>query len=106
MKSPSEARWYRFVAWFFGGAFLANTIPHLVNGISGSPFQSPFASPPGEGLLLFEKGGMAGFLGQLREEDRYDAEDYDAQCRRKAAKPTDEDEEDAEAEENEDETDE
>ena len=33
-----------------GGAFLANTIPHLVNGISGLPFQSPFASPPGQGL--------------------------------------------------------
>jgi hypothetical protein len=43
-------RWYHVVAYFFGGAFLANTIPHLVAGISGSPFQSPFASPPGEGL--------------------------------------------------------
>jgi len=42
--------WYHLVAWFFGGAFLANAIPHFVNGISGSPFQSPFASPPGEGL--------------------------------------------------------
>jgi hypothetical protein len=43
-------RWYHFVAYFFGGAFLANAIPHLVSGISGSPFQSPFASPAGEGL--------------------------------------------------------
>src|SRR5208337_4798821 len=43
-------RWYHYIAYFFGGAFLANTIPHLVNGISGSPFQSPFASPPGQGL--------------------------------------------------------
>jgi hypothetical protein len=43
-------RWYHYIAWFFGGAFLANTIPHLVSGISGSPFQSPFASPPGQGL--------------------------------------------------------
>ena len=43
-------RWYHFVAYFFGGAFLANTIPHLVSGISGSAFQSPFASPPGQGL--------------------------------------------------------
>jgi hypothetical protein len=43
-------RWYHLVAYFFGGGFLANTIPHLVNGISGSSFQSPFASPPGEGL--------------------------------------------------------
>ncbi len=43
-------RWYHLIAYFFGGAFLANTIAHLVNGVSGSPFQSPFASPPGEGL--------------------------------------------------------
>ena len=46
----TETRWYHFIAYFFGGAFLANTIPHLVNGISGAPFQSPFAKPPGEGL--------------------------------------------------------
>jgi hypothetical protein len=43
-------RWYHYVAYFFGGAFLANTLPHLGNGISGHSFQSPFASPPGEGL--------------------------------------------------------
>jgi hypothetical protein len=43
-------RWYHYIAYFFGGAFLANTVPHLVNGMSGSPFQSPFASPPGQGL--------------------------------------------------------
>ena len=43
-------RWYHYIAYLFGGAFLANTVPHLVNGISGSPFQSPFASPPGQGL--------------------------------------------------------
>ena len=43
-------RWYHYIAYFFGGAFLANTLPHLGNGISGHPFQSPFASPPGEGL--------------------------------------------------------
>ena len=43
-------RWYHYVAYFFGGAFLANALPHLGNGISGHPFQSPFASPSGEGL--------------------------------------------------------
>lgn len=43
-------RWYHYVAYFFGGAFLANCLPHLGNGISGHAFQSPFASPPGEGL--------------------------------------------------------
>jgi len=45
-----EMRWYHFIAYFFGGAFLMNTIPHLVAGVMGSPFQTPFASPPGEGL--------------------------------------------------------
>ena len=43
-------RWYHYLAYFLGGAFLANTLPHLGNGISGHPFQSPFASPPGVGL--------------------------------------------------------
>ena len=43
-------RWYHYVAYFFGGAFLANAVPHLNSGISGSAFQSPFASPPGVGL--------------------------------------------------------
>ncbi len=43
-------RWYHYLAYFFGGAFLANSLPHLGNGISGHAFQSPFASPPGIGL--------------------------------------------------------
>ena len=42
--------WYHYLAYFFGGAFLANTVPHLTNGISGRPFQIPFAKPPGQGL--------------------------------------------------------
>lgn len=50
MNANTTTRWYHFIAYFFGGAFLANAIPHLVNGISGRPFQSPFASPPGQGL--------------------------------------------------------
>ena len=43
-------RWYHYIAYFFGGAFLANAVPHYVNGVSGQAFQSPFAHPPGEGL--------------------------------------------------------
>jgi hypothetical protein len=43
-------RWYHYVAYFFGGAFLANAVPHLVNGTLGRPLQTPFASPPGVGL--------------------------------------------------------
>jgi hypothetical protein len=42
--------WYYYVAYFFGGTFLANTLPHLTNGVSGRAFQSPFATPPGKGL--------------------------------------------------------
>lgn len=42
--------WLDYLAYFFGGVFFANAIPHFVNGISGRPFQSPFSSPPGRGL--------------------------------------------------------
>lgn len=41
--------WYMYLAYFFAGVFLANGVPHFVNGISGKKFQSPFASPPGVG---------------------------------------------------------
>lgn len=41
--------WY-YLAYFFSGAFWVNAIPHFVNGVSGRPFPSPFASPPGKGL--------------------------------------------------------
>ena len=42
--------WLQEVAYLFGGAFLANAVPHLVSGMIGRPFQSPFAKPPGRGL--------------------------------------------------------
>jgi hypothetical protein len=42
--------WQIYVAYFFGGAFLANALPHLLAGISGKELQSPFASPPFQGL--------------------------------------------------------
>lgn len=41
--------WYIYLAYFAAGLFLANSIPHLVQGICGHRFQSPFASPPGVG---------------------------------------------------------
>jgi small-conductance mechanosensitive channel len=43
-------KWHQYVAAFFAGMFLANAVPHFVNGISGNPFPSPFADPPGQGL--------------------------------------------------------
>ena len=42
--------WYNYVAIFFSGAFLANAVPHFVQGVSGDKFPSPFAKPPGKGL--------------------------------------------------------
>jgi hypothetical protein len=42
--------WYHYIAYFFGGAFLVNFVPHFTYGVSGRSFPSPFASPPGKGL--------------------------------------------------------
>lgn len=42
--------WYNYLAAFFAGAFLINSIPHLVQGLSGNYFPTPFADPPGRGL--------------------------------------------------------
>jgi len=42
--------WYTYIAYFFAGAFLVNAIPHFVSGLTGHPFPSPFAKPPGKGL--------------------------------------------------------
>jgi hypothetical protein len=54
---------------------------------------------PEEGVALFEKGGLAAQLAELQEELRYDAEDYYAQCRRRAgrSKAEEDDEEPEEA---------
>jgi len=54
--------WLPFLSWFFGGAFLANAIPHIVNGTMGRPFQSPFAKPPGEGLSSSTVNVLWGFF--------------------------------------------
>jgi hypothetical protein len=54
--------WYYAVAYFFGGAFLANSIPHIGNGISGRSFQTPFASPPGVGLSSSMVNVLWGFF--------------------------------------------
>ena len=42
--------WLHVLAYFFGGFFLSNAIPHYVSGVMGRSFQSPFAKPPGKGL--------------------------------------------------------
>jgi hypothetical protein len=57
--------WYYYVSYFFGGAFLANAIPHFGNGISGRAFQSPFAKPPGQGLSSSTVNVLWGFFNLL-----------------------------------------
>ena len=54
--------WYDYLSYFFGGAFLANTLPYLINGISGGPFQSPFSKPPGQGLSSSTVNVLWGFF--------------------------------------------
>ena len=49
-KSLVSLPWPRDLAYFFGGAFLGNAVPHFVSGTMGRAFQSPFATPPGEGM--------------------------------------------------------
>jgi drug/metabolite transporter (DMT)-like permease len=39
--------WYEVVAHFFAGAFLANTVPHFVLGVTGQRFPSVFSRPVG-----------------------------------------------------------
>ena len=54
--------WLHDLAYFFGGAFLTNAIPHFVSGVMGRPFQSPFAKPPGEGLSSSTVNVLWGFF--------------------------------------------
>ena len=42
--------WTFYIAHFFGGAFLANALPHLIAGVTGQRAPTPFASPPFRGL--------------------------------------------------------
>lgn len=75
-------KWYHYIACFFAGAFLANTIPHFVHGISGDSFPSPFATPPGKGLsspTINTLWGLANFFagyflargGRLSQSDKW-----------------------------------
>lgn len=48
--ASAKVRMMDYVAIFFAGAFLCNSVPHLVAGLQGAPFQTPFAKPSGVGL--------------------------------------------------------
>ena len=55
----------KYIAYFFGGVFLANAIPHIVSGMMGRPFQSPFAKPSGEGLSSSTVNVIWGFFNVI-----------------------------------------
>src|SRR6266852_9374285 len=59
MMGAAASLWYgwgrsrrnalHYIASFFAGVFICNCIPHLVCGLRGEPFQTPFAKPPNVG---------------------------------------------------------
>jgi hypothetical protein len=53
--------WLSDLSYFFGGAFLANAVPHFVSGMMGRAFQSPFAKPHGVGLSSSTVNVLWGF---------------------------------------------
>ena len=53
--------WLHDLAYLFGGAFLANAVPHFVSGMMGRPFQSPFAKPSGRRLSSSTVNVLWGF---------------------------------------------
>ena len=55
-------QWLHYLSYFGGGAVLTNAIPHLVSGVMGHPFQTPFAKPPGEGLSSSTVNVLWGFF--------------------------------------------
>jgi hypothetical protein len=57
--------WHYLVSYFFGGVFLANAVPHLVSGMMGRPFQSPFAKPPGQGFSSSTVNVLWGFFNAV-----------------------------------------
>jgi hypothetical protein len=54
--------WLHDTSYFFAGAFLTNAVPHLVSGVMGRPFQTPFAKPRGEGPSSSTVNVLRGFF--------------------------------------------
>lgn len=57
--------WLSCISYFFAGMFLTNAVPHFVSGVTGRPFQSPFAKPPGKGLSSSTVNVLWGFLNMV-----------------------------------------
>ncbi len=57
---------YYLAACFIGGLALMNAMPHLVSGVMGRRFPSPFAKPPGKGqssAIVNVTWGFANLVG-------------------------------------------
>jgi hypothetical protein len=54
-----------YIAHFFGGAFLANGIPHFVNGVCGKPFRTPFVAARRNGVSSPVSNVVWGWLNLL-----------------------------------------
>jgi hypothetical protein len=56
-----------YIAIFFAGGLLCNSLPHLASGLCGTPFPTPFAKPHGVGnsspLVNFLWGAANFFVG-------------------------------------------
>jgi hypothetical protein len=61
-EKDGQMEWTSYLAYFFGGALLANAVPHFVSGVMGRRFQSPFAKPPGKGLSSSTVNVLWGFF--------------------------------------------
>ena len=58
----------RIVTAALSGALLVNAVPHTVRGVTGQPFPTPFADPPGVGLSSPAANvgwGMANLAGAM-----------------------------------------
>jgi hypothetical protein len=64
-KGAPTMNWLHLVSYIFGGIFLTNAVPHLVSGMMGRPFQSPFAKPPGQGLSSSTVNVLWGFFNAI-----------------------------------------
>jgi hypothetical protein len=53
--------WLHLLAYLFAGAFLINAVPHLVSGLMGRPFQTPWAKPRGPGQSSSIQNVLWGF---------------------------------------------
>ncbi len=57
--------WLWLISYFVAGAFTENAIPHVVSGVTGRAFQTPFASPPGKGLSSSTINVVWGFANMV-----------------------------------------